>query len=85
MRITSSRLRLVAAASPLAIALSFVTATPALAQTDTTAPADATTAAAQDTTDQSGAPSPAPEDKAIVVTGFRAALQNAVNTKKRSE
>ena len=35
MIITSSRLRLAAAASPLALALSFVAATPANAQTET--------------------------------------------------
>ena len=82
MIITSSRLRLAAAASPLALALSFVAATPASAQTETTEPAATAptteTAAAQ--TEEAK-----PEEGTIVVTGFRAALQNAVNTKKRSE
>jgi iron complex outermembrane receptor protein len=85
MIITSSRLRLAAAASPLALALSFVAATPASAQTETTEPADTTTAAAQEATDQAAAQEPASEDKAIVVTGFRAALASATSTKKRTD
>ncbi len=85
MIITSSRLRLAAAASPLALALSFVAATPASAQTETTEPADTTAAATQETTDQTAAQAPASEDKAIVVTGFRAALASATSTKKRTD
>jgi iron complex outermembrane receptor protein len=82
MIITSSRLRLAAAASPLALALSFVAATPALAQTGTTEPTatDQTTQPAAAQTEEAK-----PDEGTIVVTGFRAALQNAVNTKKRSE
>jgi hypothetical protein len=85
MIITSSRLRLAAAASPLALALSFVAATPANAQTETTEPTDTTAAATQETTDQAAAQEPASEDKAIVVTGFRAALASATSTKKRTD
>ncbi len=98
MIIKSSRLRLAAAASPLALALSFVLATPASAQTDPAAtdPNAPVETAQADTTTQPSATAPsdttaaqtdqaAPAEGTIVVTGFRAALQNAVNTKKRSD
>ncbi|NUT01344.1 MAG: TonB-dependent receptor, partial [Sphingomonas sp.] len=97
MIIKSSRWRLAAAASPLALALSFAGASPASAQTDPavtdpnapvqTAQADTTTqpsATAQSDTTVETAQATS-NDETIVVTGFRAALQNAVNTKKRAE
>lgn len=90
MMITSSRWRLAAAVSPLALALSFAGTTPASAQTEQVSDlAAATAAAAQETTAQETVSSPTEEatetDDAIVVTGFRAALQSAVGTKKRNE
>lgn len=76
----SLRWRFAAAASPLALAMTL--ATPAHAQ-DAPPPADPA-ATAQPTPPPEDATA-APADDAIVVTGFRAALQNAVNTKKRAE
>jgi iron complex outermembrane receptor protein len=83
----SLRWRFAAAASPLALAMAF--ASPAYAQ-ETPPVEDPATASS---TGQP--PSPAEEptaepvqeraDDTIVVTGFRASLQNAVNTKKRAE
>ena len=80
----SSRWRLAAAASPLALALSLA-GTPATAQT--TEPVDpAAAATAQDTpAAEEQVEEATPSEGAIVVTGFRAALQNSVNTKKRSD
>ena len=78
----SSRWRLAAAASPLALALSLA-GTPATAQT--TEPVDpAAAATAQDTpAAEEQVEEATPSEGTIVVTGFRAALQNSVNTKKR--
>lgn len=86
----SSRSRLAAAASPLALGLAMLIASPAMAQTATPDPQpniDATTAEdAEPTQEEAGSPAPAQtSDETIVVTGFRAALQSAVNTKKRQE
>ena len=79
----SSRWRLAAAASPLALALSLAAA-PATAQT--TEPVDpAATATAQEAPADEQVEEATPSDETIVVTGFRAALQNSVNTKKRSD
>src|SRR5215208_1502111 len=79
----SSRWRLAAAASPLALALSLAGA-PAAAQT--TEPVDpAATAATQDAPVDEQADEATPSDGTIIVTGYRAALQNSINTKKRSE
>lgn len=83
----SSRSRLAAAASPLAVAMA-LTATPAwadAAQPLLTGAASAATAA-QPATDTGASPTPqADQSNAIVVTGFRASLQNAINKKKRSD
>jgi iron complex outermembrane receptor protein len=83
----SSRSRLAAAASPLAVAMA-LTATPAWADTAQpllTGAASAATAA-QPATDTGASPTPqADQSNAIVVTGFRASLQNAINKKKRSD
>ena len=84
----SSRSRFAAAASPLAVAIVLGGGQPALAQATQAANVGVTGAgdagdggAARD----SGA-SPAAEDKnAIVVTGFRASLQNAINKKKKAD
>ncbi|MFL6735059.1 MAG: TonB-dependent receptor [Sphingomicrobium sp.] len=77
MTLFNSRARLAAAVSPLAIGLAMISS-PALAQ-------DATTAAPA-TNDTGATPAPKPEDEqAIVVTGFRAALRNAVNQKKKAD
>src|SRR5437899_2523136 len=81
-----SRWRLAAAVSPLALV---VATTPAWAQNATpavTGAASAATAAAQP--DQPAGATPAPQGDqgtAIVVTGFRASLQNAINKKKQSD
>ncbi|HEY6049338.1 MAG TPA: TonB-dependent receptor plug domain-containing protein, partial [Sphingomicrobium sp.] len=90
----SSRSRLAAAASPLALAMAF-TATPAWAgdaQPAITGAASAATAAqpapAQPvgTSDNSASPAPqADNSNQIIITGFRASLQNAVNKKKKSD
>jgi iron complex outermembrane recepter protein len=88
----SSRSRLAAAASPLALAMAF-TATPAWAddaQPVITGAASAATAAqtppGQTPSDNSASPTPqADQSNAIVITGFRASLQNAVNKKKQSD
>jgi len=81
----SSRSRLAAAASPLAVAMAF-TATAAWAdpaQPLLTGAASAATAAQPDT---GASPTPqADQANAIVVTGFRASLQSAINKKKRSD
>jgi len=91
MSATLSRSLLASATSPLAICTALtLCAAPAFAQTTTQDPqpnVDITTAPDAEPTQQEAA-SPAPaqtEGEAIVVTGFRAALQSAVNTKKRQE
>ena len=90
----SSRSRLVAAASPIAVAV-VLASTPAwaegaAAQPTITGAASAATAAqpapGQTATDNSASPTPtADQGSNIVVTGFRASLQNAINKKKRSD
>jgi iron complex outermembrane recepter protein len=83
----TSRSRLAAAASPLAICLAFASSA-AYAQ-DTTPPPTTDPSAAvqtgQEVPADEGATQAKPEDSPIVVTGFRASLQNAVNTKKRAD
>lgn len=80
----SLRWRLAAAASPLALAMTFAI-TPANAQ-DTPDEDQATEATA---TEQATPPSPntttPAAEETIVVTGFRAALQSATSTKKRTD
>ncbi len=80
----SLRWRLAAAASPLALAMTFAI-TPANAQ-DTPDEDQATEATA---TEQGTPPSPntttPAAEETIVVTGFRAALQSATSTKKRTD
>lgn len=81
------------ATSPLALGCALLAATPATAQTvDETTAAPATTQPAEpivpvDPDNTTNAPTDkATEDgDAIIVTGFRGALQSAVNTKKRSD
>jgi len=89
----SSRSRLIAAASPLAVAMILAGSGPAWAdeaQPTITGAASAATAAQpanQQTANDQGA-SPAATDSSsdrIVITGFRASLQSAVNKKKRSD
>ena len=87
MMTKSLRWRLAAATSPLALAMTLA-ATPAYAQADAAAQAEeqaAASAEAADAAAQAADDAAEAADQAIVVTGFRAALQNAVNTKKRSE
>jgi len=87
----SSRTRLVVAASPLAVAMVLATGQPAWAQATQTADVAVTGQASADTAAQapaqtSAAPTPTSDDQgAIVVTGFRASLQNAINKKKRAD
>src|SRR3954447_25797208 len=82
----SSRSRLVAAASPLALAM-VMTSSPARAQDaqpGITGAASAATAAQP--ADQGANPTPqADQASNIVVTGFRASLQNAINKKKKAD
>jgi iron complex outermembrane receptor protein len=81
----SSRSRLVAAASPLAVAM-VLSATPAWAQNADPAITGAASAAAAQAQPTDNSASPAANDQqAVVVTGFRASLQNAVNKKKKSD
>ena len=85
----SSRTRLAAAASPLALAFA-LGATPAWAQEAqpviTGAASAATAQQPTGTSDNSASPAPqASDDNQIVITGFRASLQNAVNKKKKSD
>ncbi|HEV8407496.1 MAG TPA: TonB-dependent receptor, partial [Sphingomicrobium sp.] len=86
----SSRSRLAAAASPLAVAMAF-SGTPAFAQDAQTTTAQpvitgAASAAVAAQPDQGANPVPqADQGPAIIVTGFRASLQNAVAKKKKSD
>lgn len=68
------------AASPLALCAALI-ATPAAAQDAT----PATTDTAQTETNTQPATTEEADENTVVVTGFRASLQNAVNTKKRNE
>src|SRR3954462_2623046 len=85
----SSRTRLAAAASPLAVAMVLASGQPAWAQTTQAADVAVTGQASADTAaqaDASASPAPSATDQgAIVVTGFRASLQNAINKKKQSD
>jgi iron complex outermembrane receptor protein len=84
MMSTYSRWRLAAAVSPIALV---VATTPAWAQDSNpaiTGTASATTAAQPDQA-QGANPSPQADQNTIIVTGFRASLQNAVNKKKQSD
>ncbi len=86
----SSRSRLAAAASPFAIAAALVGSQPAWAQDAQAQPgvtgAETAAVAAQPVQDDQGAsPAPQSDEGAIVVTGFRASLQSAVNKKKQSD
>ena len=76
----STRWRLAAAASPFALALSMAAPSAAWAQdqANAAAAAEATQSTPVDATSET-------ENPDVVVTGFRASLANAVNTKKRSE
>src|SRR5438045_3265624 len=84
MTSNTSRWRLAAAVSPIALV---VATTPAWAQDANpaiTGTASAATAAAQPS--QGANPTPAADQgNTIIVTGFRASLQNAVNKKKQSD
>ena len=85
----TSRTRFAAAASPIAIALAML-ASPAAAQDvvtdDPVANPVPGTEEGQTATGDSPAPGPAADDTgSIVVTGYRAALRNATNTKKRQD
>src|SRR5258705_11647391 len=79
----SSRTRLAAAASPLAIAMVLASSQPAGAQAAQAANVGVTGAATQDAASQS--PAPSADDQAIVVIGFRAALRSATAKKKNSD
>src|SRR5881398_2876752 len=86
----SSRWRLAAAVSPLALTIG---AAPAAAQEQAAITGAASAATAQPapaqpvgTSDNSASPAPqADQTNTIVVTGFRASLQNAINKKKKSD
>jgi iron complex outermembrane receptor protein len=80
----SSRTRLAAAASPLAVAMVLASGQPAWAQVTQAANVGVTGQATQETASASPAPS-ADDQGAIVVTGFRASLQSAISKKKKSD
>jgi len=81
----TSRSRLAAAASPLALCLAFASSA-AYAQDTTPPPPDPSAAIeAGQEVDAGALKEETPAESPIVVTGFRAALQNAVNTKKRAD
>ena len=88
MKAVSTRSQFAATVSPLAIGLAMLVASPVLAQ-DVTEPVDPNATTVEDaepTQDDAASPAPAQTaDETIVVTGFRAALQSAVNTKRRQE
>ncbi|MEP7131420.1 MAG: TonB-dependent receptor [Sphingomicrobium sp.] len=84
----SSRSRLAAAASPLAVAVVLAGSSPAFAQETpaVTGAASAATVAQTAPADQGANPTPqADQGSNIVVTGFRASLQNAINKKKKAD
>src|SRR4051812_28304793 len=83
----SSRTRLAAAASPLAVAMVLASGQPAWAQATQAANVAVTGQATQDVAAQdSASPTPNATDQgAIVVTGFRGSLQNAINKKKKAD
>jgi iron complex outermembrane receptor protein len=88
----SSRSRLVAAASPLAVAMA-LSATPSWGQATQAVITGSASAAAQPaaapptgTSDSSASPSPNSDQRSgIIVTGFRASLQSAISKKKKSD
>jgi iron complex outermembrane receptor protein len=83
----STRSLLAAAASPIALVAAASPAWAQDAQATITGAASAEAAAQQTSSSDTGAnPSPqADQGSAIIVTGFRASLQNAVNKKKQSD
>ena len=82
----SSRTRLAAAASPLAVAMVLASGQPAWAQATQAANVGVTGQATQDTAAESAVSPPATDDSgAIVVTGFRASLRSSTATKKRTD
>src|SRR6266542_2042485 len=87
MTIVSSRSRLAAAASPLAVAMMLASAGPAWAQETQVAAASTIATVQPAPTDQAAAnPQETTTDQTtIVVTGFRAALASSTAKKKRSE
>ena len=88
MNSISSRSRLAAAASPLAVAVVLAGSSPAWAQATpaVTGAESAATVAQTAPADQGANPTPqADQGSNIVVTGFRASLQNAINKKKRAD
>lgn len=92
MVITSSRSRLVGAASPLALAAMLCgspawaqDATPAVTGTETAAAAQPATPPPSDTAANPQNADQPQEGKAIVVTGFRASLRSSTSKKKTSE
>jgi iron complex outermembrane receptor protein len=82
----SSRSRLVAAASPLAVALAMASS-PAWAQETPAVTGAASAETAAQPADQGANPTPQTDQPSgqIVVTGFRASLQSAINKKKKSD
>ena len=89
MKPISTRSHFAATVSPLAIGLAMVLSAGAAQAQDTGTPppvADEAVAEEPGTTQQGATPAPVePDEGTIVVTGFRASLQSAVGTKKRSE
>ena len=79
MTIISSRSRLIAAVSPLAIGMVMLVGTASSAQAQDVPATGASTA------DPNSQVAPVSDDNTIVVTGFRASLQNAINKKKKSD
>jgi iron complex outermembrane receptor protein len=86
MTSASSRSLLVAA-SPLALAVVIASSQPAWAQDiQAVASAEAAATAAQTGSDNSASPTPTADTGSnIVITGFRASLQSAVNKKKKAD
>lgn len=83
----TSRSRLAAAVSPIAFGIALATAGTAWAQdTQTTVDPDAPPAATPEPASTDAATDDnAAQESPIVVTGFRASLQSAINTKKRAD
>lgn len=90
----SSRSRLAAAVSPVALGLALVIgagaahaqdAPPQQAEEEAVDAAAAAAGAAQEEASEAASSSAAGDTQDIIVTGFRAALQSAVSTKKRQE
>ena len=79
------RSRLAAAVSPIAFGIALLAGSGTAWAQDSAAPVDPNAAVAAQEPEAEQADQGTPTDETIVVTGFRAALQNAVSTKKRSE